>query len=230
MGAWLAPGVDCMEGSEGMSSDQSSVAAFVEALGSSAPAPGGGAASALAGALAAALAEMVARFTVGREKYRDVEERATAILRQAEEARVTLLALSGDDERAFQAVSAAYRLPRATDEERAAREDAIQTALAGAMEPPLRAVRAACAVVGLAAEIAALGNGTVISDAGCAALLGEAAARAAALNVLANATLLRDTARANGARAEVRALLEVARAQRDKAHATTLRRMGVEAW
>jgi formiminotetrahydrofolate cyclodeaminase len=208
---------------------EQSIAAFMEALGSSAPAPGGGAASALAGALAAALAEMVARFTVGREKYRDVEERAAAILRKAEEARVALLALADDDERAFQEVSAAYRLPRATDEERAAREAAIQAALASAMQPPLRAVRAACAVVGLAAEIAEIGNGTVISDAGCAALLGEAAARAAALNVLANATLLRDAALAEGARAEVRALLAQAQAQRDQAHATTLRRMGVEA-
>ncbi len=211
-----------------MASDQG-IAAFVEALGSSAPAPGGGAASALAGALAAALAEMVARFTVGREKYRDVAERADAILRQAEEARVTLLALGEDDERAFQQVSAAYRLPRATEEERAAREAGIQVALASAMQPPLRAVRVACAVVGLAAEIAVIGNGTVISDAGCAALLGEAAARAAALNVLANATLLRDTALADGARAEVRALLAQAHTQRDQAHATTLRRMGVEA-
>ncbi|HEU0026071.1 MAG TPA: cyclodeaminase/cyclohydrolase family protein [Ktedonobacterales bacterium] len=211
-----------------MASDQS-IAAFVEALGSSAPAPGGGAASALAGALAAALAEMVARFTVGREKYRDVEERATAILSQAEGARATLLALAEDDARAYQDVSAAYRLPRASDEERAAREEAIQAALASAMQPPLRAVRAACATVGLAAEIAAIGNGTVISDAGCAALLGEAAARAAALNVLANATLLRDAALADGARAEVRALLAEAQAQRDRAFATTLRRMGVEA-
>ncbi len=210
-----------------MASDQS-IASFVEALGSSAPAPGGGAASALAGALAAALAEMVARFTVGREKYRNVEERAAAVLNQAEEARATLLALAADDERAFQEVSAAYHLPRATAEERATREDAIQAALASAMQPPLRAVRAACAVVELAAEIAAIGNGTVISDAGCAALLGEAAARAAALNVLANATLLRDTTLADATRAEVRALLEKAEALRNQAHATTLRRMGVE--
>lgn len=211
-----------------MASDQS-IAAFVEALGSSAPAPGGGAASALAGALAAALAEMVARFTVGREKYRAVEERAASILSQAEEARATLLALIEDDERAFQQVSAAYRLPRATDEERAARESATQAALVTAMQPPLRAVRAACGVVGLAAEIADLGNGTVISDAGCAALLGEAAAQAAALNVLANATLLRDTTLADSVRAEVRAMLAEAAAQRDRAYTTTLRRMGVEA-
>lgn len=205
------------------------IADFLEALGSSAPAPGGGAASALAGALAAALAEMVARFTTGREKYRDVEERAQAVLSRAEGARHSLLALVEDDERAFQQVSAAYRLPRATDDERVARDVAIQAALVAAMEPPLRAVRAACVVVDLAAEIAAIGNATVISDAGCAALLGEAAARAAALNVLANAALMRDTARAEAARAEVRGLLAAALAQRDVAHATTLRRMGVEA-
>ena len=211
-----------------MASEQR-VADFLEALGSSAPAPGGGAASALAAALAAALAEMVARFTAGREKYREVEERAQAVLRRAEAARVALLALVEDDERAFQRVSAAYRLPRATDDERAARDVAIQAALAAAMEPPLRAVRAACEVVDQAAEIAEIGNGTVISDAGCAALLGEAAARAAALNVLANAALMRDTAQAETARAEVRDLLAAALAQRDAAHATTLRRMGVEA-
>jgi methenyltetrahydrofolate cyclohydrolase len=208
---------------------EESVTAFLEALGSSAPAPGGGAAAALAGALAAALAEMVARFTAGREKYRTVEERAQAVLSRAEAARRDLLALADDDERAFQQVSDAYKLPRATDGERATREDAIQAALVAAMEPPLRAVRGACAVVSLAAEIAEIGNSTVISDAGCAALLGEAAARAAALNVLANAALMRDKARAKAARAEVRALLLEALARRDEAHATTLRRMGVEA-
>src|SRR5579859_4772958 len=106
-----------------MASDQS-IAAFVEALGSSAPAPGGGAASALAGALAAALAEMVARFTVGREKYRDVEARAAVILSQSEAARVSLLALAADDERAFKEVSSAYKLPRASNDEHAARDQA----------------------------------------------------------------------------------------------------------
>lgn len=208
--------------------NEQSVATFLEVLGSSAPSPGGGAASALAGALAAALAEMVARFTVGREKYRGVEERAAAILSQAAAARVSLLALAADDERAFQEVSSAYKLPRASDGERAARDEAIQTSLARAMEPPLRAVRAACSVVGFAEEIAVIGNGTVISDAGCAALLGEAAARAAALNVLANAILLHDSALAGAARAEVSALLATAQAARDRALATTLRRMGAE--
>ncbi|HEX9037659.1 MAG TPA: cyclodeaminase/cyclohydrolase family protein [Ktedonobacterales bacterium] len=211
-----------------MAGDQH-IGAFLRALGSNAPAPGGGAASALAGALAAALAEMVARFTVGREKYRDVEPRAQLVLGQAEQARDALLALAEEDEHAFQEVSAAYRLPRVTEPERAARDEAIQVALASAMEPPLRAVRTACAVVGMAADIAEIGNGTVISDAGCAALLAEAAARAAALNVLANAALMRDQARSAAARAEVRGLLEDAAKRRDEAHAMTLRRMGVEA-
>lgn len=205
------------------------IAAYLEALGSSAATPGGGGASALAGALAAALAEMVARFTTGREKYRAVEKRATAIVAQAAQARMTLLGLIEDDERAFQAVSAAYRLPRASEEERATRDEAIQAALGLAIEPPLRAVRAACAAVGLAAEIAEIGNNTVVSDAGCAALLGDAAARAAALNVLANATLMRDSERAGAARAETRDLLAQAAAQRDQAYAATLRRMGLEA-
>src|SRR5579884_2042491 len=88
---------------------------FLEALGSGAPTPGGGAASAVAGALAAALAEMVANFTVGRPKYAEVEAGMRAIVARARTMRERLLALAEDDERAYAQVSAAYKRPKATE-------------------------------------------------------------------------------------------------------------------
>ena len=183
--------------------DEMTLATFLESLGSSAPAPGGGAASALVGALAAALAEMVAQLTAGRPKYASVDERVRETIERLREARITLAQLMADDERAFQGVSAAYKLPKATDDERERRDAAIQAALGKAMQPPLSVMSTACDVLTLAEEIARIGNGTVVSDAGCAAILGEAAVRSAALNVLANVVLLRDEAAGAEARRRV---------------------------
>jgi methenyltetrahydrofolate cyclohydrolase len=205
-----------------------SVGAFAEALGSNAPTPGGGAASALVGALAAALAEMVARFTVGRAKYREVEPQAQAIIQQAQEAREALVALMEDDSAAFQTVSAAYALPRAGETERQARESAIHDALQQAMQPPLRTLRRSLAVMKLAREIAEIGNTTVLSDSACAATIGEAAIRAAALNVLANVALLPAGEAARAALAEARAACDEARRLRDETLALVYQRMGVE--
>lgn len=206
---------------------EQSIESFAEALGSSAPTPGGGAASALVGALAAALAEMVARFTIGRKAYLAVEPQAQDIAQRAARIRVALLALVTEDERAFQVVSAAYQRPRATDEERSQRDTAIQEALRVAMRPPTDALRLARDAVTLARDIAQIGNATVLSDAACAATIGEAAARSAALNVLANVALLRDTQAGEQALAEARATLAETAQTRDETLAIVYRRMGV---
>jgi formiminotetrahydrofolate cyclodeaminase len=202
------------------------LADFLEALGSSAPTPGGGAATSLVGALAAALAEMVANLTVGKPRYASVEASMRSIIAQARAAREDLLALVAQDEAAYAGVAAAYRQPKGTNEEKARREEAIQTALLMAMRPPLRMMERVCDVLTLASEVAASGNPTVVSDAGCAALFGEAAVRAAALNVLANVVLLRDDAAANEARATVTRLEEQAQALRERTMAAVHARMG----
>lgn len=207
--------------------DELEVPTFLEALGSSAPAPGGGAASALAGALAAALAEMVAQLTVGRPKYADVDERVRASITTLRDERASLLRAMTDDERAFQAVSAAYKLPKGDEDERATREAAIQTALRAAMEPPLVVMASVRNVLILTEEVARIGNGTVVSDAGCAALLGEAALRAAALNVLANVVLLRDAAIAADARRQVTEFEAAAAHLCQATMATVRQRMGL---
>ncbi len=205
--------------------EQRTLPQFLEALGSSAPTPGGGAASALAAALAAALAEMVARLTAGRARYQEVDAAMRAVIEKATGLRELLLALIEEDERAYAGVSAAFRLPKTTDDERALRDAAVQVALVAAMQPPLQVMQRACDVLDLAVEVAASGNVSVVSDAGCAALIGEAAARAAGLNVLANVVLLRDEATAALAREAMVTLEERATALREHAMASVHARM-----
>jgi glutamate formiminotransferase/formiminotetrahydrofolate cyclodeaminase len=207
--------------------DETRLAAFLEALGSGAPTPGGGAASALAGALAASLAEMVAQLTVGRPKYSAVDERVRELIARLRAARDRLVQLMADDERAFQEVSAAYKLPKGSDDERAAREVAVQAALLNAMRPPLAVMATVCDTLTLTEEIARIGNGMVASDAGCAAILGEAAVRSAALNVLANVVLLRDAQAAHDARQQVASLEARAADLQQRTMATVRQRMGL---
>ena len=209
------------------SANETTLTRYLESLGSSAPTPGGGAASALAGALAASLAEMVAQLTVGRPKYAAVDERVREIIEQLRELRARLLRLMTDDERAFRGVSAAYKLPKASDGERAARDAAIQAALLEAMQPPLAVMAAACDALALAEEIARIGNGTVASDAGCAAILGEAAVRSAGLNTLANVVLLRDEQAATEARQQVADFEARAAEVQRRTMATVRERMGL---
>ena len=203
------------------------IAAFTTALASGAPAPGGGAAAALVAALAAALAEMMAQFTLGRPKYAEADERARAISARCEELRAALLEQMDADARAYQGVRDAYSRPRSTDDERAARDEAIQAALLAATTPPVIVMSLGREIVGLAGEIATIGNPSVASDAGCAALLADAATRCALLNVLANAKLIRDADTADGLREHAAALADETTTLAGQAVATVRERMGV---
>ena len=165
---------------------------FLEALGSGAPTPGGGSASALAGALAAALAEMVASLSQGNRQDPASREFMSSAVAQLRDFRVQLRAAMRDDERAFQQVMLAYRMVGDTDEHRAARTEAIQLALVHAAEPPMTIMQLVAQMLPLIRDVARDGNVQVISDAGCAAYMAIAAARSARLNVLANVVLLKD--------------------------------------
>ncbi len=156
---------------------------WMDAVASASPTPGGGTVSAVAGAMAAALAAMVARLTVGRKKYAEVDAEFRQLLDGAEALRLTLVRLGEEDAKAFEAVSAAYALPKDREVERNA---AIQAALMGATRVPLETLRAARETAGLAARAAEAGNRNAVSDAGVAALLAQAAARGAAYNMRIN--------------------------------------------
>jgi formiminotetrahydrofolate cyclodeaminase len=159
---------------------------LTERLASRAPTPGGGSASALGGALGAALVEMVCELTVGRPEYEDVDPIARQIGAAAGELRVALLDAAQEDAAAYDAVAEARRMPRETDDQKAARKSAIAEASVAATEVPLRVIRLSLDVLDVAARMASIGNRNAVSDAGVAALFAAAAARGAALNVAIN--------------------------------------------
>lgn len=169
---------------------------FIERLAAGTATPGGGAAAAYTGAMAAGLVSMVARLTIGRKKYEGVKAEMADVLSRAEQLRAELTAAVAEDSAAFEAVMAAFKLPRGTDEQMAALEAAVDQAYHQAAAVPLRVARASASVLGLAAVAAAKGNVNAKSDAGSAAHLARAAFAGAALNVRANAKAVKDRAAA----------------------------------
>jgi glutamate formiminotransferase/formiminotetrahydrofolate cyclodeaminase len=170
--------------------------AFIEELAAGTATPGGGAASAYSGAMAAGLVGMVARLTLGKKKYADVEAQMQSVLESADKLRADLTAAVGNDSAAFEAVMAAFKLPKETAGQQAARTEAVEQAYVHAAEVPMRVARGAVATLGLAAIVAEKGNLNALSDAGSAAHLSRAAFAGAALNVRANAAALQDRAMA----------------------------------
>lgn len=180
---------------------------YVEALAGDAPAPGGGSAAALAGALAAASARMVGSFTIGRQKYADVEDEIRAHLAAIDAVRAEMLALVQADVDAFGAVGAAYGMPRETAEEKSARSAAIQEALRVAADVPLRLARACAELSRHLPALLAKGNRNLASDVGVGARLCIAACECAWLNVEVNLAALKDEQFVSATRAETEELL-----------------------
>ena len=159
---------------------------FVYELASASPTPGGGSASALAGAMAAAMVEMACNLTVGREKFRDVEAELQTVLARAGELRQQMLDSVDEDTSAYDAVSKAFKMPKATDDEKSQRSAAIQSALRLASEVPLKVAKAAAETAQLAMIAQEKSNPNVASDARVARLLADAARDGAIANVEIN--------------------------------------------
>ena len=165
-----------------------SVKSFTEVLASKAAVPGGGGASALVGAIGVALGNMVGALTVGKKKYADVEEELRALMARAQALRVRLLACVEKDAAAFEPLARAYGIPK----DDPTRDKVLEECLHNAAEPPMNILRLSCEAMDLIAEYAEKGSRLVISDAGCAAAMAEAAIRSAALNVAINTRLMKD--------------------------------------
>ena len=159
---------------------------FLSRLASQAPTPGGGTAAAAAGAMGAALAEMVAALTLAREKFADSHGAMRSIAEAAAAARREFLTLASEDAAAYDEVVAARRLPKDTEPLKAERAARLQTANWRATEVPLATARLAAGLLARLPELSEKGNPNAASDAGSAALLLEAAARGALLNVRIN--------------------------------------------
>ncbi|MCL0097282.1 cyclodeaminase/cyclohydrolase family protein [Dehalococcoidia bacterium] len=168
------------------------VAEFLEELARGSPLPGGGSASALAGALAAALVAMVADLTLGKERYKNVEDELKEVSRKAASLKDRMMCLVDEDSQAFDALLVALRLPQGSAEAKGKRGVEVQRATRRAAEVPLEVARHSIKIVELAEVVIQKGNVNAISDGGVAALLGEAAFRGAVYNVRINLSSLQD--------------------------------------
>jgi methenyltetrahydrofolate cyclohydrolase len=158
---------------------------YLDQLADRVPAPGGGAAAALHAAVGAALLGMVARYSTG-EQFAAHQETIARIITESDELRSIALRLAEADADAFAAVSEAYKMPKATEADSAARSAALAQALVGAAWPPAQVIGVAGMVVDLAEALAAIGNRYVASDVAAAAEAARAAAATARVNMEIN--------------------------------------------
>ena len=170
--------------------------AFAEETASESPAPGGGSISAYMGALAAALGTMVANLSAHKAGWDDRWKEFSDIADKGQNLMERLLHLVDEDTAAFNRIMAAIQMPKGSDEEKAAREAALEAATLYATQIPLTTVETACEAFPLLKEMAEKGNPASVSDAGVGALAARAAVRGALLNVKINAAGLKDRAAA----------------------------------
>ena len=172
--------------------------AFLDALASKAPVPGGGGASALAGAVGAALCTMVGNFTVGKKKYAAVEEDVKALMARAEDIRGRLLAQVDADAAAFEPLSRAYAIPKDDPD----REKVMEQCLRDAAAAPMEILRLSCEAIDLHREMLDKGSVMMLSDVGTGAVLCWGALYGAWLNVKVNTKSMADRAYAGAMNAE----------------------------
>jgi methenyltetrahydrofolate cyclohydrolase len=166
--------------------------AFTRVLDPADNATGGGAASAVAGAMAAALVGMVARVSVGKKTMHEPDAFYQNIDAQAQALSNALLDGSNADSAAFDRVMDAFRLPKATDEEKTARSATIQQATIGATETPLQNAENCARALALAAQLEGRSNINAASDLECAIFLATAGLKGALSNAEINIGSIKD--------------------------------------
>jgi formiminotetrahydrofolate cyclodeaminase len=159
---------------------------FVDELASATPTPGGGSASAYSGAMAAALVCMVARLTIGKKKYVDIESKMWEIVNQANVLLEELKSAVKDDARSFDELLVAMRLPKDSEENIQKRDAEVLKATLNAARIPLSVCEKSLDVMRLAIDAANIGNLNALSDAGSAFSLARAAFNGASMNVQIN--------------------------------------------
>ena len=167
---------------------------FLEQTASSEPLPGGGCTAALNAALAASLTEMVANLTIGRKEFQSVEDDMQEIAHTASDLRKKLQNDIDNDAQAYQAVLAAFKLPKTTGDDKKQRSNAIQQAFKTAATVPLGVARDTIKILDLAARAIKNGNPNAVTDGAVAVLAARSAALAAAYNVKINLSAIKDRA------------------------------------
>ena len=201
------------------------VTEFADLLASDAPAPGGGSAAALEGALGAALTAMVCGLTTvgkSKEKYAEYQEFVIASQKKATELKVRFVDVMDRDTEAFNVVSAAFGMPKATDEEKAARSAAIQAGLVKSTETPMEMMELSAETIARTESLLGKFNTASASDLGVGALTLRTAVQGAWLNVLINIGSLKDKELAENYRAKGQALVDQVVAAADRIYETVL--------
>jgi len=169
---------------------------FLDEVANGSPTPGGGSVSAYSASMGAGLVAMVARLSIGKKKYADVEDEMKSVLEEAEDLRAKLTQAVDEDADSFTAIMQAFKLPKGNDEEKVARSQAIQDATLYASEVPLETAKGALRVMELALKVAKVGNSNAITDGASGAAMARAALTAAGYNVRINLGSLKDKAKA----------------------------------
>ena len=165
---------------------------YLNLLGSDVPAPGGGSVSALAGAQGIALMNMVCDLTVGKAKYAEFEEICITAKVKGVKLFVELTEAVDKDTEAFNLVSAAYKLPKETEEDKLARSKAIGFAMLAATEVPFKTMELSFQGLQTVETLVGKINVNAVSDLGVGAINLMASVKGAWLNVLINLPGVKD--------------------------------------
>jgi glutamate formiminotransferase/formiminotetrahydrofolate cyclodeaminase len=188
---------------------------FSEMLASDSPAPGGGSAAAYVGALGASLGAMVGNLSANKRGWEDQQAFFSEWVVKGQEGRKKLLDLVDEDTNAFNSLMAAFRLPKETDAEKKARQEAIEQATIRAIESPMSTIRVAHAQFDMLHAMAEKGNPNSVSDAGVGAICAMAAVEGGWFNVMINLSGLKNKELAEKFKAEANALFEDAKQKKE---------------
>lgn len=181
---------------------------LLDELSADSPAPGGGSAAALAGSLGAALAAMVGNLTFGKKGYEANYSEIGTMARKAQFVKSALAEGIDRDTEAFNAILEAGRMPKATEEQKRVREQAMETANREAVLVPLENAKNCLEALSCLLTAARLGNKNSITDAGTGALLAKAGLESALLNVEINLKSMPDSQFSSQIMEESKALQE----------------------
>ena len=192
---------------------------------SSSPTPGGGNVSAMVGCLGNAMVQMVANLTSGKEKYAQYQSQVDALVAESDKLMVRLEELCYADMQVFDKFMSAIKMPKETDEDKAARSAAMEKASITATDVPMEIAEVCVKVTELAVELAAYGNKGAISDVGVGAYIAEASMHGALLSAEINLGGIKDEAYVKAAREKMASLIQAAADNRAKAVEVVKERM-----
>lgn len=196
--------------------EKKTIGEWTDQLASKAPVPGGGGASALGGAVGAALGQMVSNLTIGKKRYRDVEEEVCQRLSGLERLQKEFLALADKDGEVFAPLAQAYGLPADTEEQRAEKERIMEERLLAASLVPLEIMEKAMAVLDILEYLAENGSRMAISDVGVGVQFARAALTGAVMNVYINTKSMKNREKAEELNEKAERLIEAGTRQADE--------------